>query len=254
MKVNRLSVAAVLLSILVIQPVVAEEGTAEFNFLGSGSVSYKNITFDLPAVGASFEPSLITLGLHGTLSYGNFFTTINYDDTISDDTQYSNGGSLLLMSRQDADLSFGYYLGRGFSAFAGYKDGELNVDVIGEIENNMPVAPYAVVFTDKGPYVGASYTYAMTNSSLSFSLAYADMDGDVAFGTGATSGDTTGFSYNMAWNIPVGENTTFISKLNLTRYDFDDKEKGTVDGSNNPQDLSFEQEFNVLSFAIAHYF
>lgn len=58
----------------------------------------------------------------------------------------------------------------------------------------------------------------------------------------------------IAWSIPVGESTTFTPKINLIRYDFDDTEMGTIAGGGNPQDMSFTQEFDVISFTLAHYF
>jgi len=229
-----------------------ETESKEIGFAGGVGIAQKNMEFRIGD--ATFDPSLATLQLQGTLSYGRFFAIYSNEQTIVDDEEILEG-TLFQFERDDEDFTLGYAFGNGFNIFTGYKQGVLTAISTNERDGNGGVRPAAKIeFTDVGAYLGTSYTHQFSNSSLSLSVAYADLNGEIDFGASDTTGKTTGFSYSLTWNVPIADSTLFTTKVNLTRYNFDDEEMGTLDGDGRTQDLSYDQIFNIFHIGVVHYF
>lgn len=227
----------------------AEEGP---DFVFEAATSSKSIKFTITdgATGSpeTFPADLITLDYAVALLYRDFYARLKLSQSIKDDVLL--GEDVLFMSRSDIDFTVGYYIGSGFSAFAGYKRGEFDVNIVAgnaSLDPNMRVR-----FIDSGPFVGVNYKIDLAKSSLSFVIAYAEMDGEIDVTVpglrASTTGDTTGVSYTVSWSLPVTESTNLVTALNIIRYKFDDKEIGL--GSY----LNTEQEFDNISVGLVHYF
>ncbi|MBE9563797.1 MAG: hypothetical protein IMF17_01030 [Proteobacteria bacterium] len=227
----------------------------EWGVIGEVGTSNKDVEFSTfdgsTGTRAVFSFDVLTLDYAGTFYYQNFYTRLKLSRTIQDDTIFSSG-AVINATREDLDLTVGYFIGAGFSGFIGYKRADFEaisavdgISVPGEVNSKTK-------FVDDGPFIGVSYSLPLQDSSFSFSFAYADMDGEIRRSTvtvdQSTTGSTTGASYFASWSKPVSDSTTFIVSLNAVRYDFDDEE----DGLGNDQ--STEQSFDIISVGISHYF
>ena len=225
----------------------------EWGVIGEVGTSNKDVEFSTfdgsTGTRAVFAFDVLTLDYAGTLYYQNFYTRLRLSRTIQDDTIFSNGG-VINATREDLDLTVGYFLGAGFSGFIGYKRAEF--EATSAVDGSTSEINSITKFVDDGPFIGVSYSLPLQDSSFSFSFAYADMDGEIRRNTAivsqSTTGSTTGASYFASWSKPVSDSTTFIVSLNAVRYDFDDEKDGLG------ADQSTEQSFDIISVGISHYF
>jgi hypothetical protein len=154
-------------------------------------------------------------------------------------------------SRQDIDLTLGYQINSNWSAFVGYKSGETKIEYVSrEDEDEGIINPLKESYEQDGPYVGGAYTWRFEKAgSLTLSLAYAFLDATNEFRantdddepgedpefddlTGRVTGDTNGFSYGIAWTMPLSGNLLFQTRLKYNDYQ---------------QDITFEgNEFNNI--------
>lgn len=223
-------------------------------YIAEVSTSNKSINFSTvdgdTGNPVSFAPKILTLDYTGTVSYEKYYVRLKLSQAIQDDVVYD--GDVILMTRSDYDLTLGFYVGSGVSVYLGNKRGKFELNVIGEEAVAFPVVNRNVKFIDEGGFLGLSYVKQLDRSSLSFSLAYASMDGEIKINEGAasfiTTGDTTGYSLSAAWSLPISESTNLSVVLNTIRYDFDDKDLGLA------LDFSTEQSFDNVSVGLVHYF
>lgn len=252
MKIGNLVIAVTYFCVMFASFPLRAEGGLEF--VGEVATTNKNIEF-LTIDGdtgepISLAPKIITLDYAATVLYKDFYARAKLSQTIQDDTVFF--GDFIVMSRWDADFTLGYYVGKGVSIFAGQKRGVLEADVFVDQVVSPTEPNIRIRFTDSGPFVGMSYRLPLDKSALSFSFAYADMDGKINGFIGlfnvVSTGDTTGFSYSASWTKPVSKLTNFFARLNVIRYEFDDQQQGLS------ADFNAEQEFDNLSLGIVHYF
>lgn len=96
-------------------------------------------------------------------------------------------------------------------------------------------------YSQKGPYVGGSFTYRFERAgSLNFSVAYASLDATNKFRantddddeeedpefddlTGKVDGKTKGFSYALSWTMPLSGQLLFQTKFKINDYKQDIK-------------------------------
>ena len=155
-------------------------------------------------------------------------------------------------SRRDIDLTLGYQVNTNWSAFAGYKSGETKISYISrEDEDEGIFNPLRERYKQEGPYVGGAYTWRFEKAgSLTLSLAYAFLDATNDFRantdddepgedpefddlTGRVTGDTNGFSYGLAWTMPLSGNLLFQTRLKINDYQqditFEDNKYNNID-------------------------
>jgi len=229
------------------------DGGPEFVF--EAGTSNKSIQFSTIDGGTgnpvNYSAKIVTLDYAGTVLYRNFYTRLKLSQSIKDDVVYDTvKGDVLFMSRSDLDLTLGYYIGGGVSAFIGHKRGEFEANVAVDVSS--PDKNVRAGFIDSGIFAGMSYSVPLEESTVSLNFAYAKLDGeiDIAFpgATASTSGDTTGFSYSASWSKPITDSTSFTVALNVIRYELDDTALllGTV--------MDTKQDFDAISVALVHYF
>jgi hypothetical protein len=182
------------------------------------------------------------------------------DANVSEEEERGNA------SRTDFDLTIGRKLVGGLSLFAGYKRGESKIAFIDrEAEDQGNVAKTRESYKFSGPYAGASYSWKFDKAgSLSLSLAYALLSADNVFAanvdgadpadeiefddiSGRNKGDLDGFSYALAWTMPVSGQVLFQTKFRINDYqmdiEFNDRKFNNVD-----------QTFSSLHVGLAYVF
>jgi hypothetical protein len=176
------------------------------------------------------------------------------------------GGSTEV-EREDISLTLGYNVWRSLNLFAGYMKGktELTPDpgcgfsapdsgCLDAGFNSTPSARlnlaldhqyagltnYQQTYEEEGPYIGLSYAWQIAEAgSLSFSAAYAKMDGEYRDNYAAVAnedfkytGDSTGTSYGLTWTAPLGENSNYFIDVRKQKYDMDaEDDNGNFPGS-----------------------
>ncbi len=146
-------------------------------------------------------------------------------------------------SRRDADLTLGYRFSDRWSVFAGYHEGDTDIDFRPRDPEDFtgggdPPTPFTDTITVSGPFFGVSLSFpSQSAGTATFSLAYApfefdgelnsNLDTDSADGvefddeTGNVSGDATGFSAAWRWSIPLGESLFYSAQLKHNVYQQD---------------------------------
>ena len=245
---KKISVMILIANLVILAlPAQAETG---INFIGEVMTSNKKIDFITTDGGTggkvSFPADILTLDYAGTAVYNNFYARFKVSQTIKDDAVLLD--TVVMMDRSDEDYTLGYIVGGGVSVFVGYKHGEFEAFVTGDLANSARRAR----FIDNGVFVGAGYTVPVGKSALALSLAYADMDGEIDIKStihDITTGDTTGYSFSINFNTPITDATNFVFGLNSTRYDFEDNDLG-ISGL----DFGTEQSFDSVSLGLVHFF
>ena len=264
------------------QTVFAEND--DISIVGGVAYNIKNERFDI--ANKPFKPDFVTIEWSLIAAYKSAYVKLNYDESVKDgaqvDTTPSSGGGsndnqALLFDRKDAGITFGYSVLEGLSLFAGYTRGETGVTGTGDfsVQGNLTSSYIETAFstltvnvTEQGPFVGASYSYYLKDSgSLSFSLAYARLDGEVQSEraekvttidmTGSTEvttidgslvkGDATGFSYSIVWTDRFTESMLYNLSLKTTRYKFDAPPLGS-------DNLDFNDVYNIFSIGFSKFF
>lgn len=169
--------------------------------------------------GTQLDANYVTLNLGLTVNYGKFYVDMLGELFGSDFLE--NEGEITGIEREDYTFTAGYMLIPAVSIFIGYTDGEMKDDFQGEFHE------------DKGPFVGASYSYLHNVTSYAAHLAYADLDGSVTVDEAPednTLGETSGFSYGFSISGPFRETMGYAIALKVRQYDYE------VDGTNEVTD------------------
>ena len=206
-----------------------------------------------PGSGAVFQADISTVIVGTTVSKGNFFSSLNVEQSWKDDvTPFLD--SLLFIDRIDYALTAGYAIGRGLSVFTGYKYGETGIVGIAAFGGST----LDLLFIEEGPFVGFSYSRPVSDKgTLGLSLAYADMDAEtknqihaVGFpGTGPASatGDADGLSVGLKWSYEVAETTLLNVGYKINQYD---AEGVNVVGYT----YSLDSDYKFITLGLSHYF
>lgn len=174
-------------------------------------------------------------------------------------------GEVTKIDREDMSITFGYNVYRSLNIFAGYMKGRTEIkpdagcawaltDIpqtcdndpgngVGNFNPNGLLnlawtqkifggSTYEQDYTEEGPYIGFSYAWQIADTgTLSFSAAYAKMDGeykdnylpsinyDFAF-----TGDSTGTSFGLTWTAPLGEYSNYFIDFREQQYEMDGKD------------------------------
>jgi len=206
-----------------------------------------------PESGAVFQADISTVIVGTTVSKGNFFASLNAEQSWKDDvTPFLD--SLLFIDRIDYALTAGYAIGHGLSVFTGYKYGETGIVGIAAFGGST----LDLLFIEEGPFVGFSYSRPVSDKGvLALSLAYADMDAETKNqiyaiglpGTGPASatGDADGLSVGLKWSYEVAETTLLNVGYKINQYD---AEGVNVVGYT----YSLESDYKFITLGLSHYF
>jgi hypothetical protein len=257
------------------QPVLAEDD--EVSIVGGVAYNLKNEDFDI--AGKPFKPEFVTLEWSVIAAYKSSYVKFSFDQSIKDfatiDNAPNSGGNIdnqtILFSRKDISLTFGYSVLDNMSIFVGYTRGETSGTGIAgyrfeggiAFPDDAIISNLSISIKESGPFVGASYSYYLQDSgSFSFSLAYAQLDGEVSILTTATSvangavtfdsqvakGDADGISYSVTWTDQFSEDTLYNISLKTTNYKFDAPE---IPGEDS---FDFDDTYNIFSIGFSKFF
>lgn len=179
------------------------------------------------------------------LDINNSFETQDgsFSASYTDINTNSKGEAGFSFDRNDYSLTLGWVMTDHFSLFTGYKNGRTRTSRPGktiDATNTIYPADITTDFVETGPFVGASFTQPMGHGILVITTAYAYMSGnfdaegdeliadintppnDFAATEKAFSynGHTNGFNFNVSWNIPVSEHTSYYFGAKYQQYEF----------------------------------
>jgi hypothetical protein len=164
------------------------------------------------------------------------------------------------VERTDLGISLGWRGIENLVLFCGYKAGDTDFDD-GRAARN---------FSEHGPLVGVSYTFASDQGALTVGSAYARLGGKYDEGKSKgvlardIDGDAGGFSVFADWNAPITQRWRYLIDLRWQKYDFDGDQASLCDNCGNgivaPQPVLLAREFSVketiygVSVSIAYAF
>jgi len=169
--------------------------------------------------------------------FEKLYITANIENSVVD-AKIDNvilSGDTDKLSRNDRNITIGYYTKNNLSVFLGYLTGETEDRYSSPNKFN---ESGNITFSESGLYVGANYIILLSPGAISINVAYALLNGtydatyqnDNDFGAISHSGDTTGVSigakYVSPWNKQI--NIFVAAKINLFQFDsnsFDSEEK-----------------------------
>ena len=260
---------------------------AEFAVAPSIDLSYKSSTFDFIFASGSgtslIKPSYTTLAPSLGLSLGRFYGLVAYESTINDwnstslevTAPTSNAFKQQSFERNESSLTFGYRVldGSGklgaVNIFAGYLQGVSGWSSTTSryTTGTLSFDNLHVDFSEKGPFLGANYSYPFGNKgTLSLSAAYGMLSGllkDVeTTGSSSTNQDlyskSSGLSMGIAWSGNLTGSTNYRLGLKYVNYSFDvnkldDKLTGT--SVSIPSDtFVIKEKIYSLNFGVISYF
>lgn len=209
-------------------------------------------------VTVAFERFFVSLKMEQNLSETSATTDETDRSIVLESNLIALDGSNVEVDRQDITFTVGYNIWKSVNIFVGYLDGEttLTPDPFcanpfgttqcsrtnrafqqfflgdGGFVDNQPT--YRQTYTEDGFYFGAAYGHPVSDvGTLTFSLAYASMDGeykdnandpdsDLAnFIPFSYQGDTTGTSFGITWTSGLGETSAYFIDIRRQDYSMD---------------------------------
>jgi hypothetical protein len=213
-----------------------------------------------------FEARIPTANISFTTAYKRLFAALKYETSLTESNvsadESTNSTNLYYLNipgentevtREDMSLTLGYNVWNRLNLFVGYMKGKtelspqpgctwigpatscatppglLNLALDHQVDG---LPEYQQTYEEDGPYIGASYAWQIADvGSLSFSAAYADMDGEYRDNYSSFAnqhfkytGDSTGTSYGLTWTAPLGEQSNYFIDLRRQEYDMDAKD------------------------------
>lgn len=211
---------------------------SEVTVVGALDFAFKDLTLESAGGGGpKFNTTLTTINPGVAIAYRRFYTNINFDKSIDSaaTTQVENGlPSMLTMSRSDTVLTLGYRVLDSVSLYAGWLSGDIGAYLNGERDVGTPTFyTQEISYTEKGPFAGIAVSHNFGDKgSVSFSVAYAKLDGEMSqtrYTGGATPGttydngnvDVKGLSYSLIWTGPMNGSMNYRLGVKSTRYEGD---------------------------------
>jgi hypothetical protein len=249
--------------------IVGKSYAEDWGFSGGLGVKYQTVDFKVAT--ESFKPLFVSNSLNVAAAKDKIYFSLEYDISVKDHQELTFDANEVLfidMSRSDVNLTFGYLISNSTSIFMGYKQASLDVKLNSVISPNGGTPgnePRAqdVEFSDEGIYIGASYSQNIGETGvLSYSAAYADLDGEVSIissqydgftnsiriNSARTEGATSGISLGLTWNDGFADSVAYNVALKINLYEFDDETLTAGD------DLSTDETFTILSVGLRKYF
>ena len=240
LKLKRAFVSVLLLLFFASPRVFAAE---DILYVASGSVGFSSFYFpeklDTPITHIMAEVAVIAL-------YKDFIFTLSTAQAIGK-AEVSEEDETGQADRSDYDFLLGYQLSPSWTLFGGYKMGETSIDFI----NRVTAEKNTDIYKQRGPYLGASYSYRLQRSGkLAFSAAYAYLDSDNVFHAstrdpddtdiefddldGSYQGQTQGFSFVASLSLPLTPELIYQTKLRYNDY------QQTINGTFEGQSFAFD--------------
>ncbi len=217
-------------------PTFASEFVEDARFVAGAALGYTNLSF--PAK-LDQDVSFPTTNLLLAATSGRWQLSANAYLSLQD-ADLSEEEDVGKASREDFDLTVGYRAYKGLTVYGGYKSGATEMDFVPRDPEESDTGPTSERYSQKGPFVGLSYAWRFEKAgSLTVSVAYADLEAKNRFAantdddddeeeeiealefddlTGQVKGDTTGFSYNIAWAMPLSSNLLFQTRFKINDY------------------------------------
>lgn len=251
---------------LLVSPSLAFADTAlgDVRLVTGLHLGYSNFAF---AEKLDQEISFPSVSVPVTLALNNWQLSANLQTTLSD-AKISEEEDVGEASRDDLDITLGYRLSSNWTVFGGYKYGNTDIEFTPRDadDEDEPLAITNESYEQKGPFLGVSYSWQFERAgNLSFTLAYAKLDATNDFSantdeeeeddeaiefddiTGRVNGNTQGFSYSLAWTMPVATNLVF-----QTRFKVNDYKQDIV--FNGVQFNNIDERFTSLHIGLAYIF
>lgn len=221
--------------------VQAQDTRQELRFVTGAALGYTTLEF--PAK-LDHDLTFVTANLTGAATWRRWNLSLNaaFDVSEADISEEEDLGSA---GREDIDLTLGYQLHRNWGLFAGYKRGETTMDFVPrEPDDDGNYLRTSESYEQEGPFIGASFAWQFERAGrLSISAAYADLRATNHFAantdedeedeapefddlTGTVKGDTTGFSYTLAWTMPLSSRLLFQTRFKVNDYQQDIRFEG----------------------------
>ena len=221
----------------------AAETRQDLRFVAGAALGYTTLEF--PAK-LDHDLTFITTNLTAAATWRRWNLSLNaaFDVDEADISEEEDVGSA---GREDIDLTLGYQLHRNWSLFAGYKRGETTMDFVSREpdEDDGEFLRTSESYEQEGPFIGAGFSWQFERAGrLSISAAYADLRATNRFAantdeeegddeppefddlTGTVKGDTTGFSYTLAWTMPLSSRLLFQTRFKVNDYQQDIRFEG----------------------------
>ena len=234
-----------------------------FTVVGSTAMNYKTVSFQVGD--KNFDPNYVTFDLGLTLAYRGFYLSANYDVSLKDFVTLNNtpsgaGGldnSIATFSREDVTATFGYNVWRAMNVFVGYRQGQSSVFLFSDL-TPPETRNTEAVFQTKGPFLGASYGFAMGNSGiLQLSAAYASMSGEstifsrLSNGTSESEiskGPARGYSLGVGWSGTLEGTLVYTVAYKFSNYKFTQEPRPVKD------DFSSDEVHKIFTLGVQKYF
>lgn len=236
----------------------------DFTVVGSTALNYKTVSFSVGGQ-KNFDPNYVTFDLGLTLAYRGFYLSGNYDVSLKDfitlnNTPSGSGGvdnTILTFSREDMTATFGYNIWKAMNVFIGYRQGQSSVVVFSDL-GAPPTRNSEISFQTKGPFIGASYGFAMGNKGiLQLSAAYAFMSGEstsfILQSDGTSESETSkgparGYSLGVGWSGTLEGTLVYTVAYKFSNYKFTEEPRPARD------DLSSNEVHKVFTLGVQKYF
>ncbi len=106
-----------------------------WNFVPNASINFKSVDFKV--ADRNFDSRYTTLNLALTTLHKKFFATINFDQSIKDESKLSfankdNTSAIYTASRTDSGLTFGHNVWKDLTVFGGYKFGKTDLNLFSD--------------------------------------------------------------------------------------------------------------------------
>jgi hypothetical protein len=280
MNIRTISAISCLPLLLTSHTAIAQQGFDNMRVVTGLSLGYSDFSFPEKL---DHDISFPSANIPIAVTMSNWQLSLNASSTLAD-ADIAEEEDTGKASRKDLDLTLGYRVTKNWSLFAGFKYGKTEMTFIprdfdeeideekdedgDEDESETPdtVALTHESYTQKGPFIGASYSWQFEKAgSLSVSVAYASLDATNNFAantdeeeeeeeltefddlTGRVKGDTKGFSYGLSWTMPLSSNLLF-----QTRFKINDYQQDIVVDGERFEDI--DETFTTLHVGLAYVF
>ena len=220
-----------------------------------------------------------TLSPSLAVGYGNFFGSLTYDFTVMPGESIRADYTSMLnyvrrsdvLSRDEVSISGGYRVYESkygyINLLIGYHNTSSHIDEKRAYFDSLSTpqswrTTSDIDFTENGPYIGANYTYPIGNHALTFSLAYAKLDGRLnALTLDSSDGNvdnfvwhanSAGLSYGVVLSGPMTKNMNYNIGYKIVNYRFDvTSADDLVAGTSTPVapgTLAIENDLGVFYF------
>lgn len=227
---------------------------AKFDLTPSMDIGVKTGRFDVPGSSRpDVTATITTLNLSLAASSDKYFIVGRYEAPVSTSRDFNYGGGRVFddsVTRTDANISFGYLLNRNLSMFAGYLIGESSLSRVDYMPNLALDEFFEYRYKESGPYIGASTSIAVGESSnLSASIAYGQLGASMELLRNGLEGSVSGlsangYSFSVEWSSPLEGSLVYKIGYKINRYN--------ITASVLPDTLT--ESFNSFTVGIAKYY